>query len=62
MIKKNEAIYTKPFKGKTNVIIMMSVQEGVSTASSTNLDYDAVHTLEKMIINTTFDDNIQTHY
>ena len=57
MIKKSEAKYTKPFKGETNVIVMISVQDGVSTAASVNLDYDTVHALEKAIVEATFDDD-----
>jgi hypothetical protein len=56
-IKKSEAKYTDPFKGETDVIIMLSVQGGVSMASATSLDYDAVHALEKMIVDATFVDD-----
>jgi hypothetical protein len=53
-IKKSEAKLTEPFVGKKEVIVMLSVQDGQSTASATKLDYDAVHALEQMIIDLTF--------
>lgn len=53
-IKKGDAKYTKPFVGKTDVIVMMSVECGVSFASTCRLDYDTVHALEKMIVDSTF--------
>ena len=53
-IKKSDAQYTKPFVGKTDVIVMMSVECGVSFASACQLDYDAVHVLEKMIVDVSF--------
>ena len=56
-IKKSEARYTEPFKGKTDVIIMLSVQDGAAMASATSLDYDTVHALEKMIVDATFVDD-----
>ena len=60
-IKKCDAKYTKPFVGKTNVIVMIAVEGGESTASATQLDYDMVHALEKAIVDCTFiDDEPQT--
>lgn len=56
-IKKCDAKYTKPFVGKTNVIVMMAVEGGESTASATQLDYDMVHALEKTIVDCTFIDD-----
>lgn len=53
-ILKSKAKLTEPFVGKKEVIVMLSVQDGQSTASATKLDYDAVHTLEQMIIDLTF--------
>lgn len=53
-ILKSEAKLTEPFDGKKEVIVMLSVQDGQSTASATKLDYDAVHALEQMIIDLTF--------
>ena len=53
-ISKSEAKLTEPFVGKKEVIVMLSVQDGQSTASATKLDYDAVHALEQMIIDLTF--------
>jgi hypothetical protein len=53
-ILKSEAKLTEPFVGKKEVIVMLSVQDGQSTASATKLDYDAVHALEQMIIDLTF--------
>ena len=53
-ILKSEAKLTEPFVGKKEVIVMLSVQDGQSTASATKLDYDAVHALEQMIIGLTF--------
>ena len=53
-IKKGDAKYTKPFVGKTDVIVMMSVECGVSFASTCRLDYDTVHALEKMIVDVSF--------
>lgn len=59
-IKKCDAKYTEPFVGKTNVIVMMAVEGGASTASATQLDYDMVHALEKMIVDCTFIEDEQT--
>ena len=60
-IKKCDAKYTKPFVGKTDVIVMISVEGGQSIASATQLDYDTVHALEKTIVDCTFiDDEPQT--
>lgn len=53
-IKKGDAKYTEPFVGRTDVIVMMSVECGVSFASACQLDYDAVHALEEMIVDVTF--------
>ena len=53
-ILKSEAKLTEPFVGKKEVIVMLSVQDGQSTASATKLDYDAIHALEQMIIDLTF--------
>ena len=53
-ILKSEAKLTEPFVGNKEVIVMLSVQDGQSTASATKLDYDAVHALEQMIIDLTF--------
>ena len=53
-IKKGDAKYTEPFVGKTDVVIMMSVERGVSFASACQLDYDAVHALEEMIVDVSF--------
>ena len=53
-IKKCDAKYTKPFYGKTSVIVMMAVEGGETMASATQLDYDMVHALEKMIVDCTF--------
>lgn len=58
-IKKSEAKYTDPFKGRKDVMIMMTVQDGASTASAASLDYDTVHALEKLIVVTTFEDDAQ---
>ena len=59
-IKKCDAKYTKPFVGKTNVIVMMAVEGGESIASFTQLDYDTVHALEKAIVDCTFIEYEQT--
>ena len=60
-IKKSDAKFTEPFVGTTEVIIMMSVQGGRSTSSAVRLDYNAVHALEKAIVDYTFlDDTPQT--
>lgn len=59
-VRKSEAKYTEPFVGKTNVMVMMSVGCGRSTASCTRLDYDTVHALEKMIVDCTFVEDEQT--
>ena len=60
-IKKCDAKYTKPFVGKTDVIVMMAVEGGESMASATRLDYDMVHALEKKIVDCTFfEDEPQT--
>lgn len=60
-IKKSDAEFTEPFVGTTEVIIMMSVQGGRSTSSAVRLDYNAVHALEKAIVDYTFlDDTPQT--
>lgn len=53
-ILKSNAKFTEPFVGKTDIIVMLSVQDGQSTASATKLDYDAVHALEQMIVDLTF--------
>ena len=53
-ILKSEAKLTEPFVGNKEVIVMLSVQDGQTTASATKLDYDAVHALEQMIIDLTF--------
>ena len=53
-ILKSEAKLTEPFVGEKEVIVMLSVQDGQSTASATKLDYYAVHALEQMIIDLTF--------
>lgn len=55
-IKKSDVKFTEPFVGKTDVIIMLSVENGQSIASATKLDYTAVHALEQMIIDLTFMD------
>ena len=60
-IKKSDAEFTEPFVGTTEVIVMMSVQGGRSTSSAVRLDYNAVHALEKAIVDYTFlDDTPQT--
>ena len=60
-IKKSDAGFTEPFVGTTGVIVMMSVQGGWSTSSAVRLDYNAVHALEKAIVDYTFlDDTPQT--
>ena len=56
-IKKSDAKFTEPFVGTTEVIVMMSVQGGRSTSSAVRLDYNAVHTLEKAIVDYTFLDD-----
>lgn len=53
-IKKSDAEFTEPFVGTTEVIVMMSVQGGRSTSSAVRLDYNAVHALEKAIVDYTF--------
>lgn len=53
-IEKSNAKYTEPFIGKKEVIVMLSVQDGQSTASATKLDYNAVHAIEQMIVDYTF--------
>lgn len=53
-IKKSDAEFTEPFAGTTEVIVMMSVQGGRSTSSAVRLDYNAVHALEKAIVDYTF--------
>ena len=59
-IKKCDVKYTKPFVGKTDVIVMIAVEGGQSIASATQLDYDAVHALEKAIVDWTFIEDEQT--
>ena len=59
-IKKCDVKHTKPFVGKTDVIVMMAVEGGQSIASATQLDYDTVHALEKTIVDCTFIEDEQT--
>ena len=53
-IKKSDAEFTEPFVGTKGVIVMMSVQGGRATSSAVRLDYNAVHALEKAIVDYTF--------
>ena len=53
-IKKSDAEFTEPFIGTREVIVMMSVQGGRSTSSAVRIDYNAVHALEKAIVDYTF--------
>lgn len=56
-IKKSEVKYTKPFTGKKDVIVMLVIADGQTIASCAPLDYDAVHALEKLIVDCTFVDD-----
>ena len=53
-IKKSDAEFTEPFVGTREVIVMMSVQGGRSISSAVRIDYNAVHALEKAIVDYTF--------
>ena len=53
-ILKSDAKYTEPFVGTKEVIVMMSVQGGRATSSAVRIDYNAVHVLEKAIVDYTF--------
>lgn len=54
-IRKGDAKFTEPFVGKRLAIVMLSVQGGQATASAAELDYNAVRTLEKTIVDLTFE-------
>ena len=56
-ILKSDAKFTEPFVGTKEVIVMMSVQGGRATSSAVRIDYNAVHALEKAIIDCTFADD-----
>ena len=53
-ILKSDAKFTEPFVGTKEVIVMMSVQGGRATSSAVRIDYNAVHALEKAIVDYTF--------
>ena len=55
-ILKSDAKFTEPFFGTTEVIVMMAVKGGKATSSAVRLDYNAVHALEKAIVDYTFVD------